>query len=308
MGLSQSAYRGIAGNPAGKTHMKESTKGTLAMITTALLWSIGGIFIKIIPWNPLAIAGLRGLIGGLVMYLYLRIRGIKPILSKDTLKIAFALAGVCSTFVAANKLTTAANAIVIQYCAPVYVLLYIAFVQKKKLRPLDIAVVPITILGVSLCFIGQIGKGRLIGDAVAVISGLFFAAMFISSEGVSEQTRASGILQGQFLTALIGLPVLFATNPVFTPQAIGGILILGVFQIGLAYVLYSVAIRSAPLLTCSLLAVLEPLLNPVWVFLFAGENPGVWSLVGGVVVVATITLWYVLDARRKPGRTEPNPA
>lgn len=288
--------------------MKESTKGTLAMITTALLWSIGGIFIKIIPWNPLAIAGLRGLIGGLVMYLYLRIRGIKPILSKDTLKIAFALAGVCSTFVAANKLTTAANAIVIQYCAPVYVLLYIAFVQKKKLRPLDIAVVPITILGVSLCFIGQIGKGRLIGDAVAVISGLFFAAMFISSEGVSEQTRASGILQGQFLTALIGLPVLFATNPVFTPQAIGGILILGVFQIGLAYVLYSVAIRSAPLLTCSLLAVLEPLLNPVWVFLFAGENPGVWSLVGGVVVVATITLWYVLDARRKPGRTEPNPA
>jgi drug/metabolite transporter (DMT)-like permease len=277
--------------------MKETTKGTLAMIATALLWSIGGIFIKLVPWNPLAIAGLRGVIGGLVMYVYLRIRGIKPVFNKDTVKIAIALAGVCSTFVAANKLTTAANAIVIQYCAPVYVLLYIAFVQKKKLRPLDIAVVPMTILGVSLCFIGQMSKCHLVGDIVAVISGMFFAAMFISSENVSDQTRASGIMQGQFLTAVIGLPVLFATRPAFTTQAIVGILVLGIFQIGLAYVLYSIAIKRAPLLTCSLLAVLEPLLNPVWVFLFAGENPGVWSLVGGVIVVVVITLWYAYDAR-----------
>ena len=277
--------------------MKETTKGTIAMIATALLWSIGGIFIKLVPWNPLAIAGLRGVIGGLVMYIYLRIRGIKPVFNKETVKIAIALAGVCSTFVAANKLTTAANAIVIQYCAPVYVLLYIAFVQKKKLRPLDIAVVPITILGVSLCFIGQMGNGHLAGDIVAVISGVFFAAMFIFSEGVTDQTRASGIMQGQFLTAIIGLPVLFATRPAFTPQAIGGILILGIFQIGIAYVLYSIAIKRAPLLTCSLLAVLEPLLNPVWVFLFAGENPGKWSLIGGVIVVFIITLWYVYDAR-----------
>jgi drug/metabolite transporter (DMT)-like permease len=284
--------------------MTETTKGTLAMIATALLWSIGGIFIKLVPWNPLAIAGLRGVLGGLVMYIYLRIRGIKPVINKDTIKIALALAGVCTTFVAANKLTTAANAIVIQYCAPVYVLLYIAFVQKKKLRPLDIAVVPITILGVSLCFIGQIGKGRLIGDIVAIISGMFFAAMFISSEGVSDQTRASGIMQGQFLTAVIGLPVLFATRPAFTTQAIFGILILGIFQIGIAYVLYSIAIKRAPLLTCSLLAVLEPLLNPVWVFLFAGENPGFWSLVGGVIVIAVITLWYVYDARHPQAQAQ----
>jgi drug/metabolite transporter (DMT)-like permease len=288
--------------------MKETTKGTLAMLATALLWSIGGIFIKLVPWNPLAIAGLRGVLGGLVMYIYLRIRGIKPVINKDTIKIAIALAGVCSTFVAANKLTTAANAIVIQYCAPVYVLLYIAFVQKKKLRPMDIAVVPITILGVSLCFVGQMGKGHLVGDIIAVISGWFFAAMFIFSEGVSDQTRASGIMQGQFLTAVIGLPVLFATRPAFTPTAIGGILILGIFQIGLAYVLYSIAIKRAPLLTCSLLAVLEPLLNPVWVFLFAGENPGIWSLVGGVIVVVVITLWYVYDARQTKAEVAANPA
>lgn len=288
--------------------MSNTTKGTIAMVLTALLWSIGGIFIKLIPWNPLAIAGLRGALGGMVMFFYLRIRGIKPVFQKDTIKIALSLAGVCCTFVAANKLTTSANAIVIQYCAPVYVLLYIAFVQKKKLRPFDIAVVPITILGVSLCFIGQIGKGHLIGDIVAVISGVFFAGMFILSDGVSEQVRASGIMQGQFLTAIIGLPVLAATHPAFTAQSIGGILILGIFQIGIAYVLYSIALQNASLLSCSLLAVLEPLLNPVWVFLFSGENPGAWSIVGGVIVVTVITIWYVYDARKQNVKVQENPA
>ena len=277
--------------------MKDSTKGTLAMLVTALLWSTGGLFIKMVPWNPLAITGARGLLAAGVVFLYLRAKHIKLHISKQTLKIAVCLAGVCATFVTANKLTTAANAIVIQYCAPVYVLLYIAFVQKKKLRPLDIAVVPITILGVALCFVGQIGRGGWIGDVVAVISGVFFAGMFIASENVSEQTRVNGIMQGQLLTALIGLPVLAFTHPAFTVQAIGGILVLGLFQVGLAYVFYAVALKNAPLLTCSLLAVLEPLLNPVWVFLFNGENPGAWSLVGGVIVVCTITLWYMHDAR-----------
>ncbi|MCE5189550.1 MAG: DMT family transporter [Eubacteriales bacterium] len=280
--------------------MKQTTKGTLAMIATGLLWSIGGIFIKLIPWNPLAIVSLRGLLGGLVMLAYMRVRGIRPVIDKNTLKLAVSMAGVCITFVAANKLTTAANAIVIQYCAPVFVLLYIALVQKKKLRPLDIAVVPITVFGVALCFVGQIGKGHLAGDIVAVVSSVFFAGMFIFSEGVSEQTRTSGIMQGHCLTALVGLPVLIVTRPDFTTTTILSVLVLGIFQIGIANVLYSIALKNAPLLTCSLLAVLEPLLNPVWVFLFAGENPGVWSLVGGVIVVAVITLWYVYDARRQP--------
>ena len=288
--------------------MKKNTVGTLAMVATALLWSIGGIFIKLIPWNPLAIVSLRGLLGGLMMYLYMRTRKIKPAISKDTLKLAVAMAGVCTTFVAANKLTTAANAIVIQYCAPVFVLLYIAFVQKKKLRPLDYAVVPVTVLGIALCFIGQIGKGHLAGDIVAVVSSVFFAGMFIFSEGVSDQTRTNGIMQGHFLTMLIGLPVLLTTHPVFNATTITGILVLGIFQIGIANILYSIAMKNATILTCSLLAVLEPLLNPVWVFLFAGENPGLWSLVGGVIVVVAITLWYVYDAKQPAAQTEANPA
>jgi len=278
--------------------MKNKTKGTIAMLLAALLWSLGGIFIKLVPWNPLAISGARGLIAAFVMFALMRIKRIKPAVSADSLKIAVSLAGVCATFVAANKLTTAANAIVIQYCAPVYVLLYVALVQKKKLKPFDIVVVPVTILGVALCFIGQIGKGTLAGDLVALVSGFFFAAMFIFSENVTEEARVNGLMQGQLLNALIGLPVLFITRPAFTAQAVLVVLALGLLQVGLAYVFYAVALQNAPLLTCSLLGVLEPLLNPLWVYLFAGENPGIWSLVGGVVVVGTITLWYVGDAKK----------
>jgi len=278
--------------------MKNKTKGTIAMLLAALLWSLGGIFIKLVPWNPLAISGARGLIAAFVMFAFMRAKRIKPAVSADSLKIAVSLAGVCATFVAANKLTTAANAIVIQYCAPVYVLLYVALVQKKKLKPFDIVVVPVTILGVALCFIGQIGKGTLAGDLVALVSGFFFAAMFIFSENVTEEARVNGLMQGQLLNALIGLPVLFITRPAFTAQAVLVVLALGLLQVGLAYVFYAVALQNAPLLTCSLLGVLEPLLNPLWVYLFAGENPGIWSLVGGVVVVGTITLWYVGDAKK----------
>lgn len=274
------------------------------MLLAALLWSLGGIFIKLVPWSPLAITGSRGLIAAFVMYAYMRAKHIKPAVSRESVKIAVALAGVCATFVAANKLTTAANAIVIQYCAPVYVLLYVALVQKKKLRPLDIVVVPVTILGVALCFLGQIGKGRLTGDLVAVVSGVFFAAMFIFSENVSEQTRVNGLLQGQLLNAVIGLPVLFITRPAFTAQAVLVVLALGLLQVGLAYVFYAVALQNAPILTCSLLGVLEPLLNPLWVYLFAGEDPGAWSLVGGIVVVAAITLWYVSDAKTSAAAVE----
>ncbi len=268
------------------------------MLLAALLWSLGGIFIKLVPWNPLAISGARGLIAAFVMFAFMRAKRIKPAVSADSLKIAVSLAGVCATFVAANKLTTAANAIVIQYCAPVYVLLYVALVQKKKLKPFDIVVVPVTILGVALCFIGQIGKGTLVGDLVALVSGVFFAAMFIFSENVTEEARVNGLMQGQILNALIGLPVLFITRPAFSAQAVLVVLALGLLQVGLAYVFYAVALQNAPLLTCSLLGVLEPLLNPLWVYLFAGENPGIWSLVGGVVVVGTITLWYVGDAKK----------
>lgn len=278
------------------------------MLTAALLWSLGGIFIKLVPWSALAISGARGLLAAGVVAIFMRVRGMKFAVNKDTVKVAVTLALVCLSFVTANKLTTSANAIVIQYCAPVYVLLYIAFVLKKKLKPLDIVVVPVTILGVALCFIGQIGRGHLAGDLVAVASGVFFAAMFIVTEGVSEEARFNGIMQGQLLTALVGLPVLFATKPVFSAQAVIGILVLGILQIGVAYVFYAIAIQKAPLLTCTLLGVLEPLLNPLWVYLFAGENPGVWSLVGGVIVVTAITLWMIYDAKSSAKKPEPTHA
>lgn len=278
-------------------NMRQTTKGTLAMVCAALLWSIAGLFIKRVPWNPFAIASMRSAIAAVIVYAYMRVSGYRPVLTRRALGVAIAISGTCFSFTIANKLTTAANAIVLQYCAPIYVLLYVALVRKAKLRAFDVAVVPMTVLGVALCFIDRLGSGSLAGDVIAIVSGFFFAAMILSSQGARRVERISGILFGQTLTALIGLPALIATRPAFTADAVIGVAVLGVFQLGLAYVFYGIAAEHASPITLSVLAGLEPLFSPVWVFLFAGELPGRLALLGGAIVILAVTIWCALDAR-----------
>ena len=285
--------------------MKASHKGMLQMLLTATLWSIGGIFIKQIPWNAFALAGMRSLIAGLVLFIYIRIAGIRLEISKKTLLMALCLAGTQTSFVVANKLTTAANAIALQYCAPVFILIYGALFQKKKLRAADVLVVALTALGIALFFVDQLGGGTTIGNLVGILSGVFFAGMFLTSGGIDAHSRINGILQAQMITFLIGIPFCLTTSMPFTFGSVTSILALGVFQLGLSYVVYSFATRTCPPLMCSLLAVMEPLLNPVWVFLFAGEAPGRWSLIGGIVVVGAITAWCVFNELRPQKQAEP---
>jgi hypothetical protein len=268
--------------------MKQTTKGTIAMIATGLLWSMGGIFIKLVPWNPLAIAGLRGLIGGLVMYVYLRIRGIKPVFNKDTVKIAIALCERLHISLSRQtKLPRRQNAIVIHYCAPVYVLpLHRFCAERKKLRPLDIAVVPMTeSRRIPNALSGRLAKGALWETSLRSSPGICFAALFIHKRGRSRPNAFQRILQGQFLTAIIGFPVLFADKTRVHDAGDHRHSCARHLPDRHRVVLYSIAYQNAPLLTCSLLAVLELAVKPVWVFLFAGENPGICSLVGGVIVI-----------------------
>ena len=284
--------------------MTERTKGMLEMLTCALLWSVGGVFIKLVPWSGFAIAGARALVAGLTLLVYARIRGFRLRLSKETVFIAFSLAGTYLSFVCATKLTTAANAIVIQYTAPVYLLVFGAIFQGQKLKLADCLVVLFTVLGIGVFFLDQMGVGTLAGNLIALLSGVFFAAMFLTTSHVDEEERMSGILQGQLVTALIGLPFLFFEGSVVTTVSIGYILILGVIQIGIASMLYARALQSCPPLACSLLATLEPLLNPVWVLLFTGEKPGLLSLFGGIVVILSVTVWCIYNTR-KDARQEP---
>lgn len=280
--------------------MMTRNRAILEMLLCAALWSIAGIFIKLIPWNSIVIAGLRSLIAGLVMFVYMRARGIGFTADRRSLAGGAALCLTLTCFVAANKLTTAANSIVLQFTAPMFIVVFSALFLKKRFSRADVLAVVLTMAGISLFFFDQLTPGHLAGNCVAIFAGMAFACYYMSLEGASESQRMSAILIAHGLTFLVGLPFTFVYPPELSAAPVACILVLGVVQLGIPYVLLGRASGACPPLACSLLGAVEPLLNPVWVFIFDGEAPGLWALIGGVVVVATITVWCIYgDLRGK---------
>lgn len=279
--------------------MKKENIAIIEMLICAALWSVAGIFIKLIPWNGFAVAGMRSLIAGLTIAVYMLITRRRYILSRRTVIGGIMTAGVYTCFTVANKLTTAANAIVLQYTCPVFIVILSAIFLKQKIRKNDLAVVIATLAGIALFFFDQLKPGYILGNFVAIAAGMFMAVMFILVGNMEGDERFSTITNGQFLTFFVGLPFIIATKPEFTAAATASILVLGVFQLGISYILYVKSTQYCPPLACCLLGALEPLLNPVWVLIFDGERPGVWALIGGIIVVVSITLWCTFDRDKK---------
>ncbi len=279
--------------------MKKENIAIIEMLICAALWSVAGIFIKLIPWNGFAVAGMRSLIAGLTIAVYMLITRRRYILSRRTVIGGIMTAGVYTCFTVANKLTTAANAIVLQYTCPVFIVILSAIFLKQKIRKNDLAVVIATLAGIALFFFDQLKPGYILGNFVAIAAGMFMAVMFILVGNMEGDERFSTITNGQFLTFFVGLPFIIATKPEFTAAATASILVLGVFQLGISYILYVKSTQYCPPLACCLLGALEPLLNPVWVLIFDGERPGVWALIGGIIVVVSITLWCIFDRDKK---------
>ena len=270
------------------------------MLLCAALWSIAGIFIKLIPWNSIVIAGIRSLIAGAVMFVYMRYKRIGFTADRRSMLGGLALCCTLTCFVAANKLTTAANSIVLQFTAPMFIVVFSVLFLKKKFSRSDIFAVVLTMLGISLFFFDQLTPGHLLGNCVAIVAGMAFAGYYMSLEGASESERMSAILMAHGLTFCVSIPFIALEPPELGAAPVICIFILGVVQLGIPYVLLGRASGSCPPLACSLLGAVEPLLNPVWVVIFDGEAPGMWALIGGVVVVVTITVWCVYgDLREK---------
>lgn len=278
--------------------MKKENLAIIEMLICATLWSIAGIFMKLLPWNGFAVAGLRSLIAGLTIAAYILIKGMPIIINRRTLVTGVFTACVYTCFAVANKLTTAANAIVLQFTSPVFIVIFSALILKKRIRRSDALVVSFTLIGIALFFFDQLRPGYILGNFVAIAAGMFMAGMFMAVGELEGEQRFSGILIGQTLTFLVGLPFVIATRPEFTAVTTLSILILGVFQLGISYILYVESSKYCPPLACCLLGAAEPLLNPVWVLIFDGERPGVFALIGGVIVVVSITLWCVFGQEK----------
>lgn len=279
--------------------MTKENKAILEMLTCAALWSIAGIFMKMLPWNGFAIASLRSLIAGLTIAGYMRLTRRKFILNKKTLLSGILTGCVYTCFTCANKLTTAANAIVLQFTSPVFIVVFSAVLFGAKIKKADLVTVLITLAGIALFFFDELESGYVFGNFVAIAAGMFMAGMYIAVGNLEGDARFTAIVIGQAVTFLIGLPFVITTKPVLTTATVSCILVLGIFQLGISYILYVKSSEYCPPLACCLLGGLEPLLNPVWVMLFDGEKPGVFALIGGIIVVATITVWCALGGRQE---------
>ena len=229
--------------------------------------------------------------------------GVPPVL----FVLAAALyAALLLLFVVANKLTTAANAIFLQYTAPVYVLLLEPLLFKERFRRGDIFVVAACVAGMALFFVGQLRPQDVRGNLAALASGLCFALFILSLRGAraGSVNRAASVIYGNLLICLLTLPWFApAARDLATRDALI-VVYLGVVQIGLAYTLFTLGIaRGVRSLDAGVVGYIEPMLNPVWVFLFLGERPARWAVAGGCIIIAAVFVHTVALARRAKGIT-----
>lgn len=270
-------------------HSKEHLKGIMFVAIASLLWSTAGLFIKWVQWPPVAIAGIRSGIAGLVILSYwlYKYKQMPPLPNLKKSFGALNYAVLVMLFVFANKLTTAANAILLQFSAPIWVMIFGAIFLQEPIRKKDLVTVVLVLMGMGLFFIGDLDSGSALGNGLAVLSGVAMAVMVISLKGVKTGSPLEIIFWGNVVTFLIGIP--FYGQISFETMSLVGILLLGVFQLGTAYIFYTSGIQRVTALEGILITVLEPLLNPLWVFLFNGEKPTLLAALGGVVVVASVT-------------------
>ncbi len=269
----------------------------LCVFLASVCFSTGGLFVKLVPWSPLAINGARNLLGAGVIGLYLLLTRHRLVFNRRVAVGALSLIGVTTLFAAANKLTTAANTIVLQFTAPVFVILFMRLIYRRRAGRVDVTVCGAVLFGVVLFFVDGMRAGNLLGNALALLSGVCYAGVFMMNTGEGADALSSCFL-GQ-LTAGVAFTPLCLGETDFSLPVLGAVAALGLVQVGGAYILFSAGIARTPPVTASLITGLEPILNPLWVALFFGETLSPLSLAGGAVVVASILAYNVWLSRKK---------
>ena len=277
------------------TSSRQRKRALLLLITAAVFWSMGGLLVKSVSIHPMAIAGVRSGAACLVVLLFLG----RPRFTWSIPQIGGALsyAATVTCFVFATKLTTAANAILLEYTAPVYIALFGSWFLGERTRAADWLMMGACLFGMALFFLDSLAPGQLLGNVFGMMTGLTFAFLAIFLRKQKNTSNLESILLGNAIVAVIGIPFLCLDAP--DAPELSWLLILGALQLGLPYVLYAKAIRHVTALDSILIPIIEPILNPLWVFLLIGERPGPWAVVGGVIVLLAVTVRSVYMVRDK---------
>ena len=273
-------------------------KGTVYIVITAILFSIGGACVKLVPWSPMAINSARNIISVIIIGIYLIKTKHKIVVNRYVLLGALCLCATTTLYVYANKLTTAANTIVLQFTAPIFVIFILWIFMKERPRKLEITTCLFVFSGIVCFFVDGLSSGNTLGNFLAILSGLSYAGVFMM-KSMPDSDSFSSIIIGQALGAVIGVPFLFQETD-FSMPAITGIVLLGVFQLGLAYIFFSKGMETTSPVAASLIAAIEPILNPVWVAIFFKETVGALAVAGAVIVVGSIVSYEVIKEKQCP--------
>jgi DME family drug/metabolite transporter len=282
----------------------ERNAARLQALAAAVLFSTGGAGIKVESFSAAQVSMFRSGIAAaaLLLWLHGRVRWTPP-----ALVAGLVYAATLSLYVAATKLTTAANAIFLQSAAPLYLLVLAPLLLHERVPRRDVVNLTVVAGGVILCLLGRpvptaTAPNPVLGNWLGAASGVAWALTLITLRKIGGTDRkgdatVTGVVAGNVFACVAAAPFAFPL-----PAALAGewmtLVYLGVFQIGLAYVCLSVAIRRLPALDVSLLLLIEPVLNPVWTWAVRGESPGVWTLAGGAVIVGATAAKVLMDARQ----------
>ena len=263
--------------------------GTLCVFLAAVLYSIGGLCIKLIPWGGMAINGARTAIALAVIRHPLRF-------NRWVAVGALSIFGTNALFSVANKLTTAANVIVLQFTAPIFVILFSALFWRRKPGRLDLLACGIVFGGVLFFFADSLEMGGGLGNVLALLSGVAYAGVFLMNE-LPDSDAISSVFWGDVLSAVTGLPFLLGEAKL-EPIALTSLLVLGVFQVAVAYILLTIGLKTTPPVTASLVSGIEPVLNPILVAVFYHETVGTLALAGAATVIVGVVGYNVIRARQ----------
>jgi drug/metabolite transporter (DMT)-like permease len=265
-------------------------KGTILLFAAASLWSAGGLLIKLVDVSPMGVSAARSFVAAFTLMLLTKRMPRK--LDPSMLLGGTLYALTVTTFVIATRYTTAANAIVLQYAAPVYVAVLSGGVLKEVVTARDWSAVGLIVVGLLIFFADGLSAGNNFGNIMGVLSGICFASLVVSLRAMKDRHPVDAVIVGNLIAAILGTPWVLEGRWDFSSCV--GIALLGSIQLGFSYFLYTRAITMVTALQAVLVPVVEPLLNPLWVYLWMGERPSPTAIVGAAIVLGTVT-WRALD-------------
>ncbi len=278
--------------------MKDNTKGMLLMLICPIVWSFSGLLAKGIPWPGLCLAGWRGVLSALTMFVYMRVMKLRIVVNRYSLGSAASVGLTILFYFFALKRTTAASAVALQYVEPAFFLLFSILLLGKRYKMGDFVVVLTAFAGTACVFASSESPGSLLGNVVALLSGATYAMQIICMTDQELDVRLTGLMLGNLLA---GVGVF--TADIRTLPMGGGILwivlLCGLFQVSVPHIIMGYAMKLTTPLACALISTVEIVLNPIWVFLFIGEKPPLLALLGAAIIGCAVAVWCVRSAKQE---------